>query len=471
MKTKLVFLNYASTEIAISPTSVPTLVPDKKMAALLDGDENPFFKIESINYPIEGSGGIYKEQFFDSFVSVMNDRPIPGSKRGHSYQSRPASDLYTVGARVDKQGDGSGTVHFKIYIPHKGDSDSNDGLIRDAKANIVNFSLVTCPKYTVEMDENNNQKYHFIESKGFERNDAVEYGAGAMKQTVNSLLMNGIITKAEANARRLIKKGEYDSASPWSFSATDGNKLLGEDKDDWDNYALWHLYEDPSAEEETKSRYKYPYGKNGKVFRSALRAIASRAAQQGLNDLSELASDLLQLMTEQQQSSKKGGRSVTKAEILAAIKNARDNNELTLKEVAQEMGLGNQLVTDEQKNAGELVAEFAELGIDDPVAAYKNAIEKVAETERARVENKIKETFDPQGLGDNNILFSYAKNQLGQTAESDLDESIKNFREDPIAQKLAGEMADGFSVANEIGVSEQAPKQKNSFGSAAALVL
>lgn len=78
-----------------------------------------------------------------------------------------------------------------------------------------------------------------------------------------------------------VDKGEGD----WSFSAADGDKLLGEKGDDWQNYAQWFLGEDADAEAGTKARYKYPYGKDGKVYRSALVAIRSRAAQENLDGI------------------------------------------------------------------------------------------------------------------------------------------------------------------------------------------
>src|SRR5690606_18777601 len=50
-----------------------------------------------------------------------------------------------------------------------------------------------------------NEVRKFTASKGYERNDAVEYGAGAMKQTVNS--ESGWLD----NAKALIEAGKFNA--------------------------------------------------------------------------------------------------------------------------------------------------------------------------------------------------------------------------------------------------------------------
>lgn len=104
------------------------------------------------------------------------------------------------------------------------------------------------------------------------------------------------MTKSFDNAKSLIEDGKVNLNGAWSFSAADGNKLLGKNGDDWAAYALWHLVEDTDAEDNTKARFKYPYGKNGEVYRRALIAIKSRATQQNLADVSSKADELLKLI-------------------------------------------------------------------------------------------------------------------------------------------------------------------------------
>src|ERR1700752_4751526 len=99
--------------------------------------------------------------------------------------------------------------------------------------------------------------------------------------------------KGDAHARALIKAGKVDRDSDWSFSATDGNKLLG-DNNDWAAYANWFLAEDSSEDDKTKQRFKYPFGKNGKVYKRALDAIRSRASGAGAPSVYEAAGALLE---------------------------------------------------------------------------------------------------------------------------------------------------------------------------------
>jgi HK97 family phage prohead protease len=96
--------------------------------------------------------------------------------------------------------------------------------------------------------------------------------------------------KSKANS--LISSGNVDKASAWSFSADDGNKILG-DPPDWSAYSKWFLGVDASADKKTKEHYKYPFGKNGKVYRSALTAIRQRAGQQGADDIFSAAGILI----------------------------------------------------------------------------------------------------------------------------------------------------------------------------------
>jgi hypothetical protein len=101
-----------------------------------------------------------------------------------------------------------------------------------------------------------------------------------IKRAPLRLIKSGLNSLGAHNCAALIAAGSVDKTSDWSFSADDGDKLLGADGKDWGAYAKWFLGEDTTAAEGTKDRFKYPFGKDGKVYRSALIAIRSRAAQQ-----------------------------------------------------------------------------------------------------------------------------------------------------------------------------------------------
>jgi len=105
-------------------------------------------------------------------------------------------------------------------------------------------------------------------------------------------MANQVNAAGKAHATELIDQGNIDSESPWEFTADDGNALLG-DPTDWTEYAKWFLGrrgdEDNS---EVKNAWMYPFGKQGKIFRGALVAIASRAGAEQDQEISDLATTL-----------------------------------------------------------------------------------------------------------------------------------------------------------------------------------
>jgi len=103
-----------------------------------------------------------------------------------------------------------------------------------------------------------------------------------------SVTLNGT---GKSHAIALINSGKVDKSSGWSMSADDENKLLGDN--DWAEYSKWFLGIDASADKETKAHYKYPFGKDGKVYRSALIAIKQRGAAQGADSLVSAAGSML----------------------------------------------------------------------------------------------------------------------------------------------------------------------------------
>jgi len=100
---------------------------------------------------------------------------------------------------------------------------------------------------------------------------------------------------AAAHARELIMTGKYDDTSPLSFDAADGDKLLGPDGNDWAAFRQFHLGESDGSSSE-KGTYSYPYGKDGKVFGQALRAIGTRASAAGATEIFDEAGRLLDLL-------------------------------------------------------------------------------------------------------------------------------------------------------------------------------
>ena len=108
--------------------------------------------------------------------------------------------------------------------------------------------------------------------------------------------MTSLNQKGYDNAEALIKAGKYNTDSDWDFTAADGNQLLGDD--DWNEYSKWFLAFDDEAEEETKGRYGYPFGKNGEVYRKALIATRQYAGRFKLDSIFQAAGRLIDMIDE-----------------------------------------------------------------------------------------------------------------------------------------------------------------------------
>lgn len=104
--------------------------------------------------------------------------------------------------------------------------------------------------------------------------------------------MTDLNEAGRAHARALISAGKVDRTSDWSFTAEDGDALLGSNSN-WNAYSQVHLGLDKSVTDKTKARWKYPVAKNGKVYRSALIAAKQRASAEGDSAVLAAATDLL----------------------------------------------------------------------------------------------------------------------------------------------------------------------------------
>jgi hypothetical protein len=93
------------------------------------------------------------------------------------------------------------------------------------------------------------------------------------------------------DAKGLVKEGEFvvDERDAWSEhqpSTEQENRYIEEHG--FAAYGRWHLGVDDEENEDTKARYKFPYGDLAKVHRCAVLAAESRAGQRKYSDI-ELA--------------------------------------------------------------------------------------------------------------------------------------------------------------------------------------
>lgn len=180
--------------------TIPVTIGQDKLNILTAGDADPYFFAQAIQFPIDGNGDIYGDEFFNSFVARNKEHAFPGSKYGHStmWNERQPSHFFQVGSMIK-----GNNVYFKFYVPKSTDSESNESFIKEIKANGVDLSLVSKVKYSYNEDTN---EFLMLESVGGERNDAVGYGDGSMDQAVYNKENENIEEGLEVTKEELLKK-------------------------------------------------------------------------------------------------------------------------------------------------------------------------------------------------------------------------------------------------------------------------
>ncbi len=101
---------------------------------------------------------------------------------------------------------------------------------------------------------------------------------------------------AQEHAKNLIQQGHFvvDKRNAWSEhqpSAQEENEFIRQHG--FEEYAKWHLGIDDTHAENTKARYKFPYGDFKNVHRSALLAARNRARQYQHYDVEKAAMELI----------------------------------------------------------------------------------------------------------------------------------------------------------------------------------
>lgn len=400
----LVVFNYKSSKANMpSIEEVPTLVKDSVLQVLQKNDKEPYYKIEAIDYPVNGSGGVYEASFFKSFINVTKQRPIPGSKRGHEFTSRPSSDFYMIGGKTEENADGTGTAYFKMYIPTIGDPTDNHGFIRDAQAGMVNFSLVTAPEYNVKKDPDGVERRHFTKSNGYERNDAVEFGAGAMTQMVNS---KEVINFEEA--REMIENGQ--------ISRNDKGESL---------YA------------------------NGKVSRPMLRRMVANADCENKAEIAELIS----LIDKKQN----GGKPMELNDAIQMVQNAAANGQINMGETFKNC-LVLKSEADKKNEAIVLALNGKGLG-DDLVAGIDKIIAENKANAGAIAKNAVSAAFGPETFeldvagkkeSTKNAAHEYALQKCQGKTGAELETVINSLKDDIVMKSIRANQADPNSGINAI---------------------
>jgi Uncharacterized protein conserved in bacteria (DUF2252) len=126
-----------------------------------------------------------------------------------------------------------------------------------------------------------------------------------MKGSAHSMEGRAMATKlndsAYQHAQGLIKHGAcvLDQRDDWSDhqpSSSKENSFIQENG--WEEYQKWHLAIDDEEGENTKARYKFPYGDFEKVHRCGVISAESRAGQYKYRDVETAAHHLHDMLDE-----------------------------------------------------------------------------------------------------------------------------------------------------------------------------
>ena len=100
---------------------------------------------------------------------------------------------------------------------------------------------------------------------------------------------------AMAHARKLIAGRQYVLRSDWGEvqpSAEEENRFL--ERNNWDDYAAWHLGLTDGANDDTKARHAFVFGDFRRIHRMGLISCVYRASEWRHKEIELAAHDLLQ---------------------------------------------------------------------------------------------------------------------------------------------------------------------------------
>ncbi len=105
--------------------------------------------------------------------------------------------------------------------------------------------------------------------------------------------------RAFEHAKKLIEEGKYvfDERDDWSeHEPTPEIENIFLEENGYGEYSKWYLGIDDEEKEDTKKRYKFPYGDFEKVHRCGVLAAESRAGQYKYEDIEDAAAHLHGMM-------------------------------------------------------------------------------------------------------------------------------------------------------------------------------
>lgn len=157
--------------------------------------------------------------------------------------------------------------------------------------------------------------------------------------------------------------------------------------------------------------------------------------------------------------SKNNGETIMdKQELLKKLNVLRQNGDITLSEIAESLGLSDQLITPEAKNALEIVNKMNKAGVKDIEKEFKTLTDRANKADDMRRENELLKTYGPRKFDDGtvNVVREYAE----QLYKGDV--TLDQINESEIMKRLKAQNADYTSPANTIEVVEGKGKKQES---------
>jgi len=412
--------------------------------------------------------------------------------------------------------------YFKIYIPQEGFTTNNFGFIRDAKMGLVHYSIVTYPEYNMQKDDDGNEVRHFTGTKGYERNDAVGYGEGAMAQIVNSAIVDEFNNQTgpvdafrNFHSARVRDPGDFKKDGSWANTTIDKSKgiqlVTGQLKNPPKGHEgsmvaqAYRFPIDKFSPDEAKKwckahdiKYiKFTVGKdykaksqdydtakilvenglyktkgnsdgeiiqNGFVMRPVLRAMLSHADVENKSELSELISMI-------DRKSNSGGIKVELNEAYELVKNSIVNGTVPYTDVAKNCGIDKFIRTENDNKNAEVVKELNSLfgSPADVLAAVKAMKAENESVSKVAVENAVVQAFGAEkiknGSGEDmdNLSYTRAMELCNGKSGAELKTAIENAAKDPFIMRFRSEQADNMSQINVISGGKTGT-EKNSLG-------
>jgi ATP-dependent protease ClpP protease subunit len=150
-----------------------------------------------------------------------------------------------------------------------------------------------------------------------------------------------------------------------------------------------------------------------------------------------------------------------KNEVIETLKVLKQNAEITLPELAEALGLKDQIISQNHIDALNIVNELMKMNIKDPVNEIKTLRKQISDDKDAVRNAYLDKTLGTHTDESRNELRYYVGKQTENIFGEDLEKKINEMKEsDPIMQRLMAARADSDSDENIIGVSDEQRKNK-----------